>query len=134
MLNLQGDEGENFHGRTYMFDAKDMEACKNQFGIRVLKCKNKNNKGIENKNGLKEEVWKNMPLWEKNSKDKCKRIHHLRKLLKIRTKTREEKHSNSHKFSQEISFTSTCHMFYEERALLYIEWNSSKRRSDPIKS
>jgi len=52
-------------------------------------------------------------------KDDGWRIHHLRKLLKIRIKERiETKTQNSHNFSKEIVFHSTCD-FRKESAPIY---------------
>jgi len=43
-------------------------------------------------------------------KDKCKKIHHLRKVLKIRTKIREEKTKNS---QRRLSFNSKMSYVYK---------------------
>jgi len=44
-----------------------------------------------------EKMIKNRPPLIQESKDKCKKVHHLRKLLKIRTKTKEENNPKFHK-------------------------------------
>lgn len=44
---------------------------------------------------------KNMPPLVQELKDKSKMIHYLRKLIRIRSKTKEENNSNSHKLTKE---------------------------------
>jgi len=55
-----------------------------------------------------------MPPSIQESKDKCKEIHHLRKLLKIRTKTREENFLTLKTSQKRASFIQQI-MFIMER-------------------
>ena len=56
-------------------------------------------------------------------KHKCKKIHHLRKLLKIRTKVKVENFQS--KLTKE-NFIQSSKCVYKWRRLLFISRNSSK--------
>jgi len=73
---------------------------------------------IKIKNVLNGKREKNMSPWKKNSKNKCKKNHHLRKLLKIKTQEQEKKNFQILSKPFKVISHSTCEV-YKGRYSLY---------------